>query len=159
MSDHNVCRALLRSIREMAREAGIKIPGLSTRAVDGREMHKRYQICIGGKPGPFLTAHCALDAKTKHILASDECSAIPCGTVHESQEVSEGASQERKHACAILRQASRVVRQDEANRNVPTRKRWKNDALQMEKRWMMNSKQQRALTAVARSGRSATAMR
>jgi hypothetical protein len=68
MTDHNVCRALLRSAREMAREAGIKIPWLSTRAVDGRQMNKRYQICIAGKPGPFMTAHCALDAKTKHIL-------------------------------------------------------------------------------------------
>jgi hypothetical protein len=70
----------------------------------------------------------------KAYSAADECSAIPSGTVHESQEVSEGASQERKDECAILGQASRVVRQDEANRNVPRenggktmRSRWRND--------------------------------
>lgn len=72
MNDHTFCRSLLADALAQARAAQIKVGRLATSRFEcGSNL--QFQIFETGKgDGPFVTAHCAADAKAKYVLRKIE---------------------------------------------------------------------------------------
>jgi hypothetical protein len=65
MDDHSFCKGLLKNAREMAKEAGVKIPAITSYKTGCGQ----YQLFIAGRgDGPFVSGHCSFDAKAKWII-------------------------------------------------------------------------------------------